>query len=79
MAYLYKQHIRKDRTITPTRKEICIYDMDFNLIMCYISIGKAETKNGISQGNLTTYLNKPIITKQNKLRNLGVLIWKYKN
>jgi len=62
----------------PTRKEVCKYDMDFNLIECYISIGSAATENGIGQGNLTIYLNKPIITKQNKLRHLGGFIWKYK-
>ena len=33
---------------------------------------------GIGQGNLTTYLNKSIITKQNKLRHLGGFIWEYK-
>lgn len=62
----------------PTRKEVCKYDMDFNIIECYISIGSAAKSNGISQGNLTMYLNKPIITKQNKLRHLGGFIWKYK-
>ena len=52
--------------------------MDFNIIECYLSIGSAAKSNGISQGNLTMYLNKPIITKQNKLRHLGGFIWKYK-
>ena len=63
----------------PHRKEVCKYDMGFNLIECYISIGNAATENGVSLGNLITYLNKPIITKQNKFRHLGGFIWKYKN
>lgn len=74
------EEVRKKISESQTkRKEICKYDMDFNLIMCYISIGNAATENGISQSNLTTYLNKPIITKQNKPRHLGGFIWKHKN
>lgn len=62
----------------PHRKEVCKYDMDFNLIKCYNSINMASKENNINQSNLTTYLNKPIITKQNKFRQLGGFIWKFK-
>ena len=70
-----KEKISKSQ---PHRIEVCKYDMDNNLIMCYNSIVRASKDNDISPGNLTTYLKKPIITKQNKLRHLKGFIWKYK-
>jgi hypothetical protein len=62
----------------PNRIEVCKYDMEFNLITCYCSIGVASKENNISLGNLVTYLKKSLITKQNKLRHLSGFIWKYK-
>lgn len=59
--------------------EVCKYDMDYNLIECYTSIGSASKENKINSGNLTVYLKKPLITKKNKIRNLGGFIWKHKN
>jgi hypothetical protein len=70
--------IQKISQSQSTRKEVCKYDMDLRLIECYISVRNAAKNNNISQGNLTIYLNKPIITKQNNFRKLGGYTWKYK-
>lgn len=62
----------------PTRKEVCKCDNDLRVISCYDSVGITSKKNSISQGNLTTYLNRPIITKKGLFRKLGGYIWMYK-
>jgi group I intron endonuclease len=62
----------------PSRIEVCKYDIGDNLIECYPSIGLAAKLNDISRGNLTNYLSKSLITKQNKIRHLKGFIWKYK-
>jgi hypothetical protein len=61
----------------PTRKEVCKCDNDLRVISCYDSVGIASKENSISQGNLTTYLNRPIITKKGLFRKLGGYIWMY--
>jgi group I intron endonuclease len=73
-----KTEITKQRISNsqPYKKSVVKFDSDGKLISTYPSMGIASKKNNISEGNLSAYLNKPLITKNQKVRILGGYVWK---
>ena len=60
----------------PSRKIVHKCDINRNIIETYDSLGIAAKKNGISQGNLSGYLNGSRLTKKGKPKVLGGFVWK---
>jgi len=60
----------------PNKIKVSKYNIDFIKLETYDSINEGAKSNGISNGNLSGYFNKPEFTKYGSRRMLGGFIWK---